>query len=594
MKAVREANAPEEGGKILGSVHAGYFLLFLDLLPLQSLVLVCWLWLGEVNDSFFEEEIKDDMVLDVFGVSFVRQLKNETSKRDRVSVTSLNKIPSRSLLLCNNYIDNNEACILLQRPTNNHHLCKMTFKLALFLFFIARVEKSFSTVSDTERFSSSILDSDNDLQFGLPRPQRTKNNGRIRDAITRAYIDRDPIYFDDEFENTNEDNLDSVPHDPLSHFYSRHHDAAQWRSPLERISPLPSSSLQNSQAETSTIHIGTPFIIHPGWKHSHQIDVHQHNTNNKQPPQYKLKTRSTGTTIAALLANNSTVLILAADTRATDDSTVADKRCEKLHTLARNVWCAGAGTSADVEAMVRRVKFTFWKRGVVDGYNVGIGNMGSSGRGGGARSTQLSSSEDNDVPIASVMAILHYLRTQLQKTRGALGVNLLVGGYEYGQSRAYLAAVHPHGSMDVVTYAALGSGGLAATGVLESRYPQVGCSHCTVEEGIRLAVEAVKAGIDNDLGSGSQVDVCVISAGGVIYRRAIVKEEELEWINDNDSWYDAARKENENNHVVVSGVNGFGNLPFSFQSKKIVVGGRIEAERERREWLDGVLRAEKE
>ncbi len=434
------------------------------------------------------------------------------------------------------------------------------------------------------------------LLFGLPRSLRTQNE-RSRDSITRSYIDRDPIYFVDEFENTYEDNLDSIiQHDPLLHFYSRHHGVdEQWQSPLERISPLP-SSLQNSQAESATIHSGSPFIINSGWKHSHQIDVHhqQHNTNNQQQPPYKLKTRSTGTTIAALLANNSTVLILAADTRATDDSTVADKRCEKLHTLARNVWCAGAGTSADVEAMVRRVKFTFWKRGVVDGYNVGIGNMGSSGTRAGARSTQLSSSEDNDVPIASVMAIFHYLRTQLQKTRGALGVNLLVGGYEYGSQRAYLAAVHPHGSMDVVTYAALGSGGLAATGVLESRYPQVGCSECTAEEGIRVAVGAVKAGIENDLGSGSQVDVCVISADGVMYRRAIVKEEELEWINDNDSWYDTARKEKENDRLVASGVNGFGNLPFSFQSKKVVVGGRIEAERERREWLDGVLRVEKE
>ena len=272
---------------------------------------------------------------------------------------------------------------------------------------------------------------------------------------------------------------------------------------------------------------------------------------------------------------------------------MADKRCEKLHTLAKNVWCAGAGTSADVESMVLRVKFTFWKRGVLNGQNVGIGNMGSSNSGSrGKSTTQLSSSEDNDVPIASVMAILHYLRTQLQKTRGALGVNLLVGGYEYGLKRAYLAAVHPHGSMDVVTYAALGSGGLAATGVLESRYPQLGCSECTIEEGIRLAVDAVKAGIDNDLGSGSQVDVCVISADGVMYRRAIVKEEELEWIDDNDRWYDAARKEKEIDRSVASGVNGFGNLPFSIQSKKIVVGGRIEAEREQREWLDGVLRGE--
>mmetsp|Transcript_8252 Transcript_8252/g.12916 ORF Transcript_8252/g.12916 Transcript_8252/m.12916 type:complete len:477 (-) Transcript_8252:54-1484(-) len=473
----------------------------------------------------------------------------------------------------------------------SHHNMNSKFS-AIFLLFISHVEKCFSMVPDSERFSSSIVSSDNnELHFGLPTPQHK------RDAITRSYIDRDPIYFDDEFGSIdNEDSLlDGAHHDPLQHFYNKHHDnhniIEQWQSPLETISPLPSSL--NSQAQVSSIHAGSPFVINSGWQHSHQINVHrQQQTNDNQQQQqhspYKLKTRSTGTTIAALLAKNSTVLILAADTRATDDSTVADKRCEKLHTLAKNVWCAGAGTSADVEAMVRRVKFTFWKRGVLNGQNVGIGNMG------GVNAQQLSSSEDNDVPIASVMAILHYLRTQLQKTRGALGVNLLVGGYEYRLQRAYLAAVHPHGSMDVVTYAALGSGGLAATGVLESRYPQVGCSECTIEEGIRLAVDAVKAGIDNDLGSGSQVDVCVISADGVMYRRAIVKEEELEWVDNNDSWYDATRKEKENDGLLASGVNGFGNLPFSIQSKKIVVGRRIEAEGEREAWLDGVLRDVKE
>lgn len=38
---------------------------------------------------------------------------------------------------------------------------------------------------------------------------------------------------------------------------------------------------------------------------------------------------------------------LAADTRATAGSIVADKNCEKLHNLAPNIYCAGAGTAAD-------------------------------------------------------------------------------------------------------------------------------------------------------------------------------------------------------------------------------------------------------
>jgi hypothetical protein len=45
-------------------------------------------------------------------------------------------------------------------------------------------------------------------------------------------------------------------------------------------------------------------------------------------------------------------------------STVSDNPCSKLHhELATNVWCARAGTSADVEALVRRTKYKFWKDG---------------------------------------------------------------------------------------------------------------------------------------------------------------------------------------------------------------------------------------
>ena len=40
---------------------------------------------------------------------------------------------------------------------------------------------------------------------------------------------------------------------------------------------------------------------------------------------------------------------LAADTRATAGTIVADKNCEKLHWLAPNILCAGAGTAADCD-----------------------------------------------------------------------------------------------------------------------------------------------------------------------------------------------------------------------------------------------------
>lgn len=41
--------------------------------------------------------------------------------------------------------------------------------------------------------------------------------------------------------------------------------------------------------------------------------------------------------------------MLGADTRATEGPIVADKNCEKIHYIAPNIYCCGAGTAADTE-----------------------------------------------------------------------------------------------------------------------------------------------------------------------------------------------------------------------------------------------------
>eukprot|EP00804_Cyclotella_cryptica_P020329 CCRYP_014064-RA/>CCRYP_014064-RA protein AED:0.06 eAED:0.06 QI:216/0/0.5/1/0/0/2/0/417 len=404
-------------------------------------------------------------------------------------------------------------------------------------------------------------------------PKRSNNpsrpSSRESRQILHSYIDRDPIDIDDDYHVHDEssDLLGNVQHG----FSSQQH---QWQSPLERIAPLhtkppnPVNSILESVPTT---------MIHDGPRHTHQIKSPMEHLPNLQ--NLKLKTRKTGTTIAALIACNSTIVILAADTRATGGTTVADSNCEKLHQLGKNIWCAGAGTSGDVEAIVRNVKFLFWKRGLLNE----VGNMGRRSFG----SPRINYNEgEEDVPMASLPAILHCLRTQLQKTQGQLGVNLLVGGYDPPSQRATLAAIHPHGSMDVVTYAALGSGGLAATGVLESRYPKIGSGSCSLEEGIRLAVDAVTAGVKNDLGSGSRVDVCIIAKEGVLYRRAVVKEEVLEWMVAQEDLMDVTAEKKMHGN---SGVNGFGNVPFAIQSEKVVVSGEVLAEKARRRWMDQII-----
>lgn len=52
----------------------------------------------------------------------------------------------------------------------------------------------------------------------------------------------------------------------------------------------------------------------------------------------------TGTTICGIVCKDG--VIIAADTRATQNF-VADKNCNKIHYIAENIVCCGAGTAAD-------------------------------------------------------------------------------------------------------------------------------------------------------------------------------------------------------------------------------------------------------
>ena len=72
--------------------------------------------------------------------------------------------------------------------------------------------------------------------------------------------------------------------------------------------------------------------------------------------------------------------------------------------------------------------------------------------------------------------------------------------------------VYPHGSVDRLPYATMGSGSLAAMSVLESGYKD----DLDEAAAIELVSQAIQAGIFNDLGSGSNVDVTVIKKGKTI------------------------------------------------------------------------------
>jgi len=191
--------------------------------------------------------------------------------------------------------------------------------------------------------------------------------------------------------------------------------------------------------------------------------------NNIHPP----KTMKTGTTIAGLVYKDG--VVLGADTRATEGSIVCDKNCIKIHKISKYIWCCGAGTSADTE---------------------NVTNLISS-------QLELHRLATNSEP--KVVTALTRLKQHLFKYQGHVSAALVLGGID--SSGAYVHTVYPHGSTDSLPYATMGSGSLAAMAVFEANYKD----DLDEKQAVELVSEAVQAGIFNDLGSGSNVDIAVIS-----------------------------------------------------------------------------------
>jgi len=185
------------------------------------------------------------------------------------------------------------------------------------------------------------------------------------------------------------------------------------------------------------------------------------------------KFRKTGTTIVGLIYEDG--VILGADTRATEDTIVADKNCSKIHYLAPNIYCCGAGTAADTEMTTNMVSSNLQ----LHRYDTG---------------------RPSKVCTANRM-----LKQYLYGYQGHISAALVLGGCDYMGPHLY--SIHPHGSTDKLPYVTMGSGSLAAMSVFENGY-QVNMKKA---DAMALVRDAVAAGIFNDLGSGSNVDLCIIT-----------------------------------------------------------------------------------
>lgn len=76
----------------------------------------------------------------------------------------------------------------------------------------------------------------------------------------------------------------------------------------------------------------------------------------------------------------------------------------------------------------------------------------------------------------------------------------------------HLYQIYPHGSTGKLPFTTMGSGSLAAMAVFEADYRD----DLEEEDAVGLVQRAILAGIFNDLGSGSNVDTCVIRTDGSV------------------------------------------------------------------------------
>jgi len=184
------------------------------------------------------------------------------------------------------------------------------------------------------------------------------------------------------------------------------------------------------------------------------------------------KKTKTGTTICAAIFKNG--VVIGADTRSTGGDIVADKNCEKIHYIAPNMYCAGAGTAADCNKTTKNI------------------------------SSQMELHRLNTGRQVPVVAAKEVLKQMLFRYQGYIETYLIIGGVDKHGPHIYECAAH--GSTAKLPFAAMGSGTLPAMSVLEGGWkPEL-----SEDEAKQLVRNAIVAGIFNDMGSGSNVDLVVI------------------------------------------------------------------------------------
>lgn len=198
--------------------------------------------------------------------------------------------------------------------------------------------------------------------------------------------------------------------------------------------------------------------------------------------------RYVGTTTVGLVCKDA--VILAADRRVSDayNMKVAHKVGKKILQIDDHLIAAIAGAVADAQYVIDQLR---------------------------AHSKLYKLTNNRPISTASIANFAALL--MFSSRAFPYYTELILGGYD--SKGPSISTIDLLGSLTTEKYISRGSGSPYALGVLASRYsPEL-----TLEEGIKLALEAIQSSLKWDLFTGEGIDVAYVDKSGVVF----LKQEEL-------------------------------------------------------------------
>lgn len=243
-----------------------------------------------------------------------------------------------------------------------------------------------------------------------------------------------------------------------------------------------------------------------------------------------------GTTIVGLCCAEG--VVLGADTRTTSGPLVMNKGKHKIHELCDNIHVCTAGTVGDCDFIVNQARYDIAVHAIEHADDIIIHNDHRVGKYSIDVDSFSSICRGIVVPVSvAVKSIARSFRSKSSGSKGPQGV-FIIGGKDdnkvEGVSTYHLYSI-ANGMTNTVPYCAMGSGATKAYAIIEAELNMRGItpdsyhplvhSELTLKDAENIVRGAVLSGIQNDLGSGSHVDLVIISKNDVKVHRELSSDE---------------------------------------------------------------------